>query len=170
MCAAHAHLGVVEPSNFNSPGQVVIGGEVPAVRAALESARGLGARRALPLDVSAPFHTSLMRPAAERLAPALAAIPVRRARVPVYVNATAAPVQAPDEIRAALLAQVASPVQWEQSVRAMYADGVRRFVEFGPGRTLGGMIRRTVEADVYHVEDLESRDATAAALAAEPVG
>jgi len=169
-CAPHAHLGVVEPSNFNSPGQVVIGGEVPAVRAALETARGLGARRALPLEVSAPFHTRLMRPAADRLAPALAAMPVRRARIPVFANASALPVQSPEDIRASLLAQVASPVLWEQSVRAMYAAGVRRFVEMGPGRTLGGMIRRTVEADVSHVEDLESRDATAAALAAEPVG
>jgi len=170
MCAPHASLGVVEPSNFNSPGQVVIGGETRAVRAALETARALGARRVLPLEVSAPFHTSLMRPAADRLAPVLERTPVRRARFPVFVNVSAAPVQSPEEIRRALLAQVTSPVLWEQSVRAMHAAGVRRFVEVGPGTTLSGMIRRTVAADLYHVEDVASREATAAALDAQPVG
>ena len=168
-CARHAHLGVVEPSNFNSPGQVVIGGDAAAVRAALETARALGARRALPLSVSAPFHTSLMRPAADRLAPALERTRVRRARIPVFVNSSASAVESPDEIRRALLAQVASPVLWEQSVVAMSAAGVRRFVEFGPGRTLGGMIRRTVAADVRHVEDQASLDETSAALASQPV-
>jgi len=164
-CAPHAHLGVAEPSNFNSPGQVVIGGDAAAVRAALETAKTLGARRAMPLAVSAPFHTSLMRPAADRLAGELERTPIRPARIPVFANVSAAPVRTADEIRRALLAQMASPVLWEQSVRAMHAAGVRAFVEFGPGTTLGGMIRRTVEAEVWHVEDLASRETTAAALA-----
>jgi [acyl-carrier-protein] S-malonyltransferase len=170
ICDRHTHLGVVEPSNFNSPGQIVIGGDAAAVRPALDAARVRGARRALPLPVSAPFHTSLMRPAADRLAPALERTPVRRARIPVFVNVSASPIQSPEEIRRSLLAQVASPVLWEPSVRAMYAAGVRRFVEFGPGTTLAGMIRRTVEADTYHVEDAASREEAAAALASQAVG
>ena len=164
VCARREHLGVVEPSNFNSPGQIVIGGDTVAVRAALETARSLGARRTLPLAVSAPFHTRLMQPAAERLAVDLERVAIRDARIPVFANVSATPVRAAGEIRRALLAQVTSPVLWEQSVRAMYDAGVRQFVEFGPGTTLGGMIRRTVDAEVRHVEDLESWHATATAL------
>jgi [acyl-carrier-protein] S-malonyltransferase len=169
VCQRHGDLGVVEPSNFNSPGQIVIGGDTAAVRAALETAVTLGARRAVPLAVSAPFHTSLMRPAAERLAGDLERARIRDARIPVFANVTAAPVLAADDIRRALLAQIASPVLWQQTVRAMHAAGIARFVEFGPGTTLGGMIRRTVNAEVWHVEDLRSCNATAAALA-RPAG
>ena len=158
LCAAHAHLGVVEPANFNSPGQVVIGGDTPAVQEVLLAARGAGARRCVPLAVSAPFHTSLMRTAAERLAADVERTPIQAARIPVVANASAAPVRGPDEIRRALLDQVASPVLWEQSVRTMEEAGVRRFVEVGPGTTLSGMIRKTVPAAVCHVEDLASRD------------
>jgi [acyl-carrier-protein] S-malonyltransferase len=169
-CAPYADLGVVEPSNFNSPGQVVIGGDTPAVRAALEAAKVLGARRTVPLAVSAPFHTRLMQPAADRLAVDLERTRLRPARIPVFANVSAAPVLDAGEIRRSLLAQVSSPVLWEQSVRAMYDVGVRRFVEFGPGSTLSGMIRRTVDAQTCHVEDLASRDAAAAALAEQYVG
>lgn len=170
LCAEHAHLGVVEPSNFNSPGQVVIGGDAAAVRAALAAARARGARRAVPLAVSAPFHTRLMRPAAERLAAALERVPIQPARIPVVANVSATPVRTPEEIRRALLQQVASPVLWEQSVRAMYERGVRVFVEVGPGTTLSAMIRRTVEAETCHVEDPASRDAAAPVLAGQQVG
>ncbi len=170
LCTAHAHLGVIEAANFNSPGQVVIGGEAPAVRAAVDAARAQGARRAVLLPVSAPFHTSLMRPAAERLARDLERIPIAPARFPVFANASAAPVQTPDEIRRALLRQVSSPVLWDQSVRAMHAAGVRLFVEFGPGSTLSGMIKRTVEAVTCHVEDAASRAAAAATLTGARVG
>jgi [acyl-carrier-protein] S-malonyltransferase len=167
VCAAHAHLGVVEASNFNSPGQVVVGGETAAVRAVLDAARSAGARRAVPLAVSAPFHTRLMEPAAERLAADLERLPIRDARIPVVANVSAEPVRTADEIRRALLAQVASPVRWEESVRRMYADGVRIFAEFGPGTALSGMIRRTVaDVTVCHVEDGASRDAALAVLAA----
>jgi [acyl-carrier-protein] S-malonyltransferase len=166
VCAAHAHLGVVEPSNFNSPGQVVVGGESAAVRAVLAAAKAAGARRAVPLAVSAPFHTRLMAPAAERLAANLDRVPIRDARIPVFANATAAPVRTADGIRRALLAQVASPVRWEESVRAMRDAGVRIFVEVGPGTTLTGMIRRTAEdAVTCHVEDAASLDEALAAVA-----
>lgn len=163
-CREAGHLGIVELSNVNGPGQVVIGGDAAAVQEALDRARRRGARRAVPLAVSAPFHTSLMRPAAERLAAVLGEVPIRRARIPVFANVSASPIQEPDEIRQALLQQVASPVLWEQSVRAMYAAGVRLFVEVGPGTTLGGLIRRTVPAEVCHVEDWASREATRAIL------
>ncbi len=170
LCAEHATGGVVEPSNFNSPGQVVIGGDAAAVRGAVASARTRGARRAVPLAVSAPFHTSLMRPAAERLAAELERVPIAPARIPVFANVSAAPIRTPDEIRGALLRQMAAPVLWEQSVRAMHAAGVRVFVEIGPGTTLSGMITRTVEAATCHVEDAASRDAAAATLAGRRVG
>jgi [acyl-carrier-protein] S-malonyltransferase len=169
LCEAHGHLGVVEPANFNGPGQIVIGGDAPAVRAAAAAARRLGARRALELPVSAPFHTSLMRPAAERLAGELERTPIRRARIPVVANVSARPVRDPDAIRQALLAQVASPVLWEQSVRTMYDTGIRRFVEFGPGTTLCGMIRKMVDAETCHIEDAASREEALAVLMGEQV-
>lgn len=169
VCAENAHLGIVQPSNFNSPGQVVIGGEAAAVRAALETARGRGARLTVPLAVSAPFHTSLMRPAAEKLAAELARIPISPARIPVFANVSAAPVQSPEEIRHALLRQVTAPVLWEQSVRAMYDAGVRLFVEYGPGTTLSAMVKRTVKVEACHVEDVASREAAARVLAGRQV-
>jgi [acyl-carrier-protein] S-malonyltransferase len=169
LCEAHGHLGVVEPANFNGPGQIVIGGDAPAVRAAAAAARRLGARRALELPVSAPFHTSLMRPAAERLAGELERTPIRRARIPVVANVSARPVRDPDAIRQALLAQVASPVLWEQSVRTMYDTGIRRFVEFGPGTTLCGMIRKMVDAETCHIENAASREEALTMLMGEQV-
>jgi [acyl-carrier-protein] S-malonyltransferase len=164
LCREHAPLGVVEPSNFNSPGQVVIGGDAAAVRAAMDGAKARGARRTVPLAVSAPFHTRLMETAAERLAGDLERVRIRPAAIPVYANVSAAPVHRPDEIRRALLDQIFSSVRWEQSVRTMYDAGVRMFVEIGPGTTLSGMIRRTVDAAICHVEDTASRDAAADAL------
>jgi [acyl-carrier-protein] S-malonyltransferase len=165
VCGVPASLGTVEPSNFNSPGQVVIGGDAAAVKAAIEAAKVHGARRAVPLAVSAPFHTRFMEPAAERLAADLERVPIAPARFPVFANVSAAPVRRPDEIRRALLQQIASPVRWEQSVRAMHDAGVRLFVEAGPGTSISGMIKRTVTAETCHVEDLASREAAARALA-----
>ena len=170
VCATHAHLGVVEPSNFNSPGQVVIGGDMAAVREVMAAARAMGARRAVPLAVSAPFHTSLMRPAAERLAAEVERVPIFDASIPVVVNASAQPVRRVREIRQALIDQVASPVLWEATVRSISDLGIRRFVEIGPGTTLSGMIRKTVPAaSIAHVEDAASREDALAMLAAEPV-
>ena len=146
--------GLVEAANFNAPGQVVIAGKTAAVEAASERLRAAGARRVIPLDVSAPFHTSLMRPAAERLARALEGVALRNARIPVITNVTAQPVSEPEEIRQRLVEQVANPVRWEQSVRALRAMGTQIFVEAGPGTTLAGLIRRTVSgATVVSVQD-----------------
>jgi [acyl-carrier-protein] S-malonyltransferase len=111
-----------------------------------------------------------MAPAAERLAAELERTPIRPARLPVIANVSARPVRQPDEIRRALIAQVASPVLWEQSVRAIFDSGIRRFVEIGPGTALCGMVRRTVEAETHHVEDGPSREATMAALGGAVAG
>jgi [acyl-carrier-protein] S-malonyltransferase len=146
--------GFVEAVNFNAPGQVVIGGDAGAVDAAGARLRAAGARKVVPLAVSAPFHTSRMRPAAERLAQVLDRVPLRPARIPMVANASAQPVRTPEEIRASLIEQVASPVRWEESVRTLRALGSRVFVEAGPGTTLSGLVRKTVpDAPVYAVHD-----------------
>lgn len=159
VCQEAAAHGVVEPSSFNSPGQVVIAGEEAAVHAGITLAKAAGARRAVLLPVSAPFHTTLMRPAADRLAPLVQQVPLRPARIPVISNVTAQPVQEPEEIRGLLIAQVASPVRWEESVQTMLAAGVKTLVEVGPGTSLSGLIRKTVpQVTVAHVEDRASLD------------
>jgi [acyl-carrier-protein] S-malonyltransferase len=159
---------VVEPSNFNSPGQVVIAGDEAAVQEGIVRAKAAGAKRAVLLPVSAPFHTSLMRPAAERLAPLLEAAEVRDAAIPVVSNVTAQPVRTPGEIRDALAAQVDSPVRWDDSLRAMAALGVTVFVELGPGSSLSGLIRKTLEGtEVMRVEDRATLEQTLARLAPE---
>ncbi len=161
VCAAAATHGVVEPTNYNAPGQVVIGGEEPAVRAAIALAKTAGARRAVLLPVSAPFHTSLMQPAAERLAAVLARVPMTDAAMPVVSNVTARPVQVREELRRLLIAQVATTVRWEESVQTMAGAGVTTFVEIGPGTSLSGMIRKTIAgARTLHVEDRASLDET----------
>jgi [acyl-carrier-protein] S-malonyltransferase len=162
--------GLVEAVNFNAPGQVVVAGDAGPVAAASERLRAAGARRVVPLAVSAPFHTSLMRPAAERLAAVLEEVPVRAARIPVVANSTARPVSAPDQIRAALVEQVCSPVRWEQSVRTLREMGASTFLEVGPGTTLAGLVRKTApDAGVLSVGDQATLDAALAVLRA-PVG
>ena len=154
ICARAGAKGVLEPANYNSPGQIVIAGDHAAVQEGIVLAKAAGAKRAVLLPVSAPFHTSLMEPAAERLAALLARLPLREPEVPVVSNVTAQPTQSPEEIRRLLIAQVLSPVRWEESVRAMRDMGAPTFVEIGPGSTLSGLIRKTVpHARVLRVED-----------------
>lgn len=155
--AAVAAGGVVQPVNYNCPGQIVIAGAAGAVAAAADLARAAGARRVVPLTVSGPFHSSLMTPAAGRLAAELERVPVRDARIPVVSNVTGKPVHVAGEIRQLLVRQVASPVRWEDSVRCMIADGVRRFVEVGPGTALIGFVRKIdAGAVTANVQDLPS--------------
>ena len=152
--------GVVEPATYNGPGQVVVAGESEAVAAAMKLAEERGARRTQLLKVSGPFHSSLLRPAGDRLAERLAGIEVRPPEMPVYANVTARPYTSVDEIRALLREQVSSPVRWEETVEAMVADGVDTFVEVGPGRVLSGLIRRIHrEAVLHNVESVESLNA-----------
>ncbi len=141
-CRAGAAHGVVEPANFNGGDQIVISGDAAAVAAACEAAKAAGAKRAMLLSVSAPFHCSLMKPAADRLAPELRAAPRGAFRFPVVANVTAGPYP-PDGTVADLLArQVVSPVRWDACVKAMLAMGASAFVEAGPGKVLAGLVRR----------------------------
>jgi len=137
---------VVEPANYNAPAQVVIAGSAAAVARACEIAKALGAKRAMPLSVSAPFHSSLLRPAGERLAVALRAMPPRAPRVPVVNNVDAAVQADPDAIVDALVRQSYGPVRWVEVVRAIEAMGVTRVIEFGPGKVLTGLVKRIAPA------------------------
>lgn len=133
---------VVAAVNFNSPGQVVIAGQVGAVDAAIEALKNAGAKRAMPLPVSAPFHTSLMKPAGERLAEVVAGLELRAPQIPVVHNVHAATESDPDKIRSLLVEQIYSPVQWTGCIKTIVHQRVSRFVECGPGKVLSGLNRR----------------------------
>ena len=141
-CREAAQGEVVEPVNFNAPGQIVIAGSKAAVERAIVAAKARGAKRALLLPVSAPFHSSLLKPAAERLALRLAHVEFRSPSIPVIHNVDVAPHATPDEIRTALAQQAASPVRWTETIRKLAASGVTDVVECGPGRVLAGLTRR----------------------------
>lgn len=142
LCASAAEHGVVGPACFNGPGQVVVAGHRSAVDRVAGLARDAGARDVVSLNVSAPFHTPLLRRAGEQLAAALAEVEVRRPAFPVIQNVDALPHTDPDGIRANLVAQVSCPVQWEDCARRLLAMGAERFVEVGPGRTLSGLVKK----------------------------
>ena len=131
-----------ELCNINSPGQLVIGGPKEAIARACELALARGAKRAIALDVSGAFHTSLMQPAVADFAEALSTTPIQTPSIPVVANDSAEPMSEPDRIRAELAFQLTHPVRWVQCVEYMAAQGVSTFVEIGPGRVLGGLIKR----------------------------
>ncbi|MBI5837761.1 MAG: ACP S-malonyltransferase [Candidatus Eisenbacteria bacterium] len=139
--------GTVVPANLNSPGQIVISGEVDAVERAMERCKARGAKRAIRLEVSGAFHSPLMAPAAEGLRPCLEALDIRPARIPVIANVSGEPVSSPREIRDALGRQVLGAVRWEPTMRRFLAGGARRFVELGPGKVLRGLVK-TVDGSV----------------------
>jgi [acyl-carrier-protein] S-malonyltransferase len=145
-CRAAAEGHVVEPVNFNAPAQVVIAGERAAVERAMQAAKELGARRAVLLPVSAPFHSGLMRPAAERLAQRLAQVAFRAPDIPVVHNVDVDVHPEPDAIRNALAQQAASPVRWTQTIRTFAAAGVTHVVECGPGKVLANLVKRIDES------------------------
>ncbi|WP_392456232.1 ACP S-malonyltransferase [Chryseomicrobium aureum] len=132
----------VQVANLNCPGQIVISGTSEGVKLASERAKDHGAKRAIPLSVSGPFHSSLMRPAATKLGVELAMIPLREPKVPIIANVTAKPVESADEIRKLLIEQVTAPVRWEESIRTMLDLGVDTFIECGPGNVLSGLIKK----------------------------
>ena len=134
--------GAVQAVNFNSPGQVVIAGESAAVARAMEACKALGAKRALPLPVSAPFHSSLMRPAGEKLAGHLPQVALSRPEVPVLNNVDVKIEMEPDAIRDALVRQAYSPVRWVEIIQSMVQAGVTHIVECGPGKVLAGLVKR----------------------------
>ncbi len=143
-CGEACAEGIVQPANYNSPGQVVISGDVDAVRKAMEIAKQKGAKIVKELVVSGAFHSPLMEAAKEELKKAIDAAPINNAAVPVYANVTAKPVTSADEIRNALIMQLTNPVRWQESVAGMSADGITRFVEIGPGKILQGLVKRTI--------------------------
>lgn len=142
VCAQAAEGGILEPVNFNSPGQVVIAGEAAAVARGIAAAKAAGAKRAVLLPVSVPSHCALMRPAAERLAVALAAIPLAAPRIPVLHNVTVDAVADPAAIRDRLVRQLYSPVRWVETVRCLADQGVGLLLEAGPGKVLTGLTKR----------------------------
>lgn len=160
VCERASAEGIVEVANYNSPGQVVISGEVKAVEAAALYAKESGAKKVMPLNVSGAFHSSLMSSAVEQLSAELAKIPFRDADVPVVANATAGYVRTAKEIKQALERQIAGSVYWAGSIALMAQDGVSRFVEVGPGKVLSGLVKRTVDSvDVRNVGDTASLEA-----------
>jgi [acyl-carrier-protein] S-malonyltransferase len=146
VCSTASAAGVVQPANFNSPGQVVISGSVEGVRRAMELAKAAGAKIVKELVVSGAFHSPLMAGAGKGLRQALSGVRLRDAKIPVYANVTARPVRAAEEIRDLLNRQLTSPVRWDETARNMAADGATDFIEIGPGKVLQGLIKRTVPA------------------------
>jgi [acyl-carrier-protein] S-malonyltransferase len=145
---------VVDPANYNSPEQTVIAGHASCVDRAIALCKAKGAKRALPLPVSAPFHCSLMAPVQPRLAEALAAVQFRRPSAPVIANATAEPNTDPGLIVQLLLTQVTAPVRWVETVQKMALNGVDTVIELGPGKVLSGLVRRIDKGlRTYSVED-----------------
>jgi len=152
-CDRASELGVVQICNYNCPGQLVIGGEKAAVDRAGELAKELGAKRCLPLKVSGPFHTPLMRPAGDALAARFKTVSFGPMSLPVYFNCKGGPMEAGDTVPALLERQVQSPVYWEDTVRRMAADGIDTAVEIGPGKALSGFFRKTApEIRTYHID------------------
>lgn len=154
VCRESAAGEVVSPANWNGPDQVVIAGHAAAVERAIARALAAGVRRAVRLEVSAPFHCSLMLPAAQRLSVVLESIEFGRPAFAVYGNVDAQPIRDGAEAKQALVRQVVSPVRWHELVQAMVGDGIETFVEIGPGRVLAGLVRRIHRtARVFSVED-----------------
>ncbi len=134
------------PANFNSPEQTVIAGHAGAVARACALCTERGAKRAIALPVSAPFHCALMAPAREKFRPLLEAAAFGDARIPVVTNVDAAPVSSGAALRDALIRQIDAPVRWVESVRRLFADGAERGLEIGPGNVLAGLVRRIEKA------------------------
>ncbi|WP_237056607.1 ACP S-malonyltransferase [Microbulbifer sediminum] len=141
-CSDAAQGEVVAAVNYNSPGQVVIAGSKAAVERAIDSCKAAGAKRAMPLPVSAPFHTELMRPAAEKLAPKIEQTEFHVPEIPVVHNVHARREMDPAAIKALMVEQIYSPVRWTACVQAMATDGVEQLVECGPGKVLAGLAKR----------------------------
>lgn len=157
ICQRAAQGEIVSPANFNSPGQIVIAGHATAVARAIELAKEAGAKRALPLPVSAPFHSALMEPAAKRLAEVLDQVSVQPFACPVVGNVEAKAYNQADLVKPLLVQQVCAPVRWDESVAEMARLGVEKYIEIGPGKVLSGLIKRIVKgAETEQVDSLAS--------------
>lgn len=148
---------LVEMANINCPGQIVVSGSKEGVAACSERVKEAGGKRAIPLEVSGPFHSSLMKEAAQRLADKLGAVSFHEPSIPVVANVTARPAESAESIRALLVEQVYSPVLWEDTVAYLIAEGVDTFVEIGPGNVLTGLIKKMDKTvKLINVNTLES--------------
>lgn len=165
VCREAGQGDVLSPANFNSPAQIVIAGSAAAVARAVDLAKARGAKRAVMLNVSAPFHCALMRPAQDRLAVDLDAVAIGEPAVPIVNNVDARIVRSAADVRDGLKRQVTSPVRWEPSIRVLMAQGVKLFVEVGPGKVLSGLMRQIDrQAECLRVEDPASLEEVVARL------
>lgn len=166
ICRSASVHGVCQPVNYNCPGQIVVAGEVAAVQEAVKAAQAAGSPKSIVLNVSGPFHSSLMKPAADAMAGVLGRAAIVSPAVPVYMNVDARETRSPEDIRAKLVRQIDHAVLWEDTLRALFAAGVENFIEVGPGRVLSGLLRRTDKAKKFsNIEDKKSADALLAAAA-----
>ena len=157
LCREAAQGEIVAPANFNSPGQIVIAGHATAVARAMELAKAAGAKRALPLPVSAPFHSALMEPAAIKLEQVLASVVINPFTCPVVGNVEAKAYNNVDQVRTLLVKQVCAPVRWDESVEEMARLGVDNYIEIGPGKVLSGLIKRIAKgAGTQQVDSVAS--------------
>ena len=164
-CDQASELGVVQICNYNCPGQLVISGEKAAVDRAGELAKELGAKRCMPLRVSGPFHTRLMKPAGDALADYFKTVTFHPMALPVYFNCKGGPMEAGDAIPALLEKQVQSSVYWEDTVRRMEADGIDTILEIGPGKTLTSFVKKTAPGiQTYHIDTADDFEAVAEQL------
>lgn len=161
ICKEVKNFGFVCPANFNCPGQIVIAGEIEALKAAVEKCKERGAKRAVMLSVSAPFHTAMLQPAAIRLKKDLERITINKLQVAVLTNVTGDFIEDENSIKEILTKQVMSPVLWEQTINNMIKSGVDTFIEIGPGRVLNGFIKKIDrKLNVMNVEDIKSLEKT----------
>ncbi|HEY6009829.1 MAG TPA: ACP S-malonyltransferase [Nitrospirota bacterium] len=164
-CLEAAKNGIVAPANYNSPGQIVIAGEKKAVETAMELAKNSGAKKVIPLAVSVPSHCALMGPAGDRLAQELEQVTISDLSIPIVNNADAKFLRTAAELRPSLRKQISSPLFWEDSIKAMVADGFDTFIEIGPGKVLTGLVKRIAkDAKVMNVEDQKSMGETLGAV------
>lgn len=160
-CKEASEAGIVEPANFNCPGQIVVAGEVKAVEACCEIAKSKGAKRAMLLPVSAPFHCSMLKEAGEKLAIELENVNVGEMKIPLVTNVTGDYLCGSDKIKETLVKQVSSSVRWDEGIRRMIDDGVDTFIEVGPGKALCGFMKKINKGmKAFNVEDMASLEAT----------
>ncbi len=156
ICKEASQAGIVTPANYNTPQQIVIGGEVPAVDKAVELLQAAGTKRVIPLNVSGPFHTALLEPASQQLAQELAQITFDELQVPVISNTTAQPMQQ-DQIKELLTLQVKSPVRFYESIATLKQLGIQQVIEIGPGKVLSGFMKKIdKEIQTARVEDSQT--------------
>jgi malonyl CoA-acyl carrier protein transacylase len=164
-CKAASDAGIVEPANFNCPGQIVVAGEIKAVEKVIELCKEKGAKRSMLLPVSAPFHCSMLKPAGEKLANELENVVLNDMKIPIVTNVTAQYIYDKAYVKDLLIRQVSSTVLWENSVIKMLDDGVDTFIEIGPGKVLSGFVKKIrKDVRIFNVEDIDSLNKTTSEL------